>query len=161
MRLQSLDCEGPLEGGMATHSSILAQGQRSLAGYSSVWSWRVRHDWSDLAHNMHQPPNLRNLRNQEGWGGNTQGTLEGWEVPGKAWKIKEKAVRNLEMWEMCAAVRCGAVWTLSLHFTAAMPGGFALTHPLPRSWYSHWLAVFVAETAELPSKQTSVLFLIS
>ena len=84
-------------------------------------------------------------------------------MPGKVWKIKEKAMRNLgdvrDMSEPCAV----AVWLgpLSLHFITAMPAGFALTHPLPRSWFSHWLAVFVAEIAELPSKQTAVLFLIS
>ena len=31
----SLGWEDPLEEGMATHSSILAQGQRSLVGYNS------------------------------------------------------------------------------------------------------------------------------
>ena len=37
MQLQSLDWKGPLEEGMAAHSSILAweiHGQRSLSGYS-------------------------------------------------------------------------------------------------------------------------------
>ena len=32
--VQSLGQEDPLEEGMATHSSILAYGQRSLVGYS-------------------------------------------------------------------------------------------------------------------------------
>ena len=46
MQVPSLGWEDPLEKGMATHSSILAQesrGQRSLAGYSP-WGRRVRHD---------------------------------------------------------------------------------------------------------------------
>ena len=34
MRVPPLGQEDPLEEGMATHSSILAPGQRSLAGYS-------------------------------------------------------------------------------------------------------------------------------
>ena len=38
-----LGWEDPLEEGMATHSSILAQGQRSLAG-SSPWGGRFRND---------------------------------------------------------------------------------------------------------------------
>ena len=46
MQVPSLGWEDPLEKGMATHSSILAQesrGLRSLAGYSP-WGRRVRHD---------------------------------------------------------------------------------------------------------------------
>lgn len=77
--------------------------------------------------------------------------------------MKEKATCNLGDVRDMSEPRAVAAWfgPLSLHFITAMPGGFALTHPLPRSWYGHWLAVFVAETAELPSKQTAVLFLIS
>ena len=37
MRVRSLGQEHPLEEDMATHSRILAHGQRSLAGYS-LWS---------------------------------------------------------------------------------------------------------------------------
>ena len=36
-RIQSLGQEDPLEGEMATHSSILASGQRSLGGGYSLW----------------------------------------------------------------------------------------------------------------------------
>ena len=50
----SLVWEGPLEEGMATHSSILAW--RILwtrghpGGLQSMWSQRVGHDWNDSAH---------------------------------------------------------------------------------------------------------------
>ena len=44
--------EGPLEEGMATHSSILAwrtPWTEEPGGLQSMGSQRVRHDWSDLA----------------------------------------------------------------------------------------------------------------
>ena len=43
---QSLGWEDPLEEGMATHSSILAHGQRSLVGYSP-WGCRESDTLSD------------------------------------------------------------------------------------------------------------------
>ena len=44
-RIQSLGQEDPLEGEMATHSSILAHGQRSLGGgLQSLGSQRVGHN---------------------------------------------------------------------------------------------------------------------
>ena len=43
--VQSLGLEGPMENGLATHSSILGEfhGQRSLVGYSPQ-GHKVRHD---------------------------------------------------------------------------------------------------------------------
>ena len=43
LQVQSLGQEDPLEEGMATHSSVLAHGQRSLEGYSPGLQ-RVGHD---------------------------------------------------------------------------------------------------------------------
>ena len=44
----SLGQEDPLEDKTATHSSILACRQRSLAGYSSGGWHRVRHNWARM-----------------------------------------------------------------------------------------------------------------
>ena len=52
MRVRSLSAEGPLEEGMATHSSILAwriPWTEEPGGLESMGSQRVRHDWSNLA----------------------------------------------------------------------------------------------------------------
>ena len=52
-RVWSLGWEDPLEGEMATHSSILAwkiPWTEELGGLQSIGSQRVRHDWSNLAH---------------------------------------------------------------------------------------------------------------
>ena len=52
MPVQSLGEEGPLEKGMATHSSILAwkiSWTEEPGGLQSIGSQRVRHDWNDLA----------------------------------------------------------------------------------------------------------------
>ena len=49
----SLGQEGPLEKGMATHSSILAWRipfTEEPSGLQSIESQRVKHDWADLAH---------------------------------------------------------------------------------------------------------------
>ena len=54
MQVQSLGGEDPLEEEMATHSSILAwriPRTEESGGQQSIGSHRVRHDWSDLAHN--------------------------------------------------------------------------------------------------------------
>ena len=53
MQVPSLGGKGPLEEGMATHSSILAwriPWTEEPGGLSSIGSQRVRHDWSDVAH---------------------------------------------------------------------------------------------------------------
>ena len=49
MWVPSLGQENPLEGEVATHSSILAWGQRSLARLQPLGSERVRNDSNDLA----------------------------------------------------------------------------------------------------------------
>ena len=52
MRVQSLCQEDPLEGGMTTHSSILAwriSWTEEPGGLQSIGSLRVGHNWSDLA----------------------------------------------------------------------------------------------------------------
>ena len=52
MWVWSLGQENPLAEGMATHSSILAwriPWTEEPGGLQSMWSQRVRHDWSDLA----------------------------------------------------------------------------------------------------------------
>ena len=57
MHVPPLGREGPLEKGMATHSSILAwriPWTEEPGGLQSMGSHRVRHDWSDLAY-MHTP----------------------------------------------------------------------------------------------------------
>ena len=44
--------EGPLEEGMAAHFSILAwriPWTEEPGGLQCMWSWRVGHDWSNLA----------------------------------------------------------------------------------------------------------------
>ena len=51
--VQSLDGEDPLEEGMATHSSVLAwriPWTEEPDGQQFMWSQRVWHDCSDLAH---------------------------------------------------------------------------------------------------------------
>ena len=51
--VQSLGGEDPLEEGMASHSSILAwriPWTEDPGGQQFMWSQRVRHDCSDLAH---------------------------------------------------------------------------------------------------------------
>ena len=51
-QVRSLGWEGPLEEGMATHSSILAwriPGTAEPGGLPSMGSHRIRDDWSDLA----------------------------------------------------------------------------------------------------------------
>ena len=53
MRVWSLGWEDPLEEGMATHSSILAQRiplTEEPGGLQCIGSQRVGHDWSNLAH---------------------------------------------------------------------------------------------------------------
>ena len=55
MQVWSLGQEDPLEEGMATHSSILArsiQWTEESGGPQPIGLQRVRHNWSDLAHNM-------------------------------------------------------------------------------------------------------------
>ena len=52
-QVRSLAQEDPLEKGMETHFSILAwriPRREKLGGLQSLGSWRVRHDWCDLAH---------------------------------------------------------------------------------------------------------------
>ena len=49
-RVWSLDCEDPLEEGMATHSSVLVweiPWTEEPGGLQSIGSQRVRHDWRD------------------------------------------------------------------------------------------------------------------
>ena len=56
--VQSLSQEDPLEEGIATHSSILAgriPWTEEPGGLQFIWSQRVGHDWSNLAH-MHESP---------------------------------------------------------------------------------------------------------
>ena len=53
MRVQSLGWEDPLGEGTATHSSILAwriPWTEEPCWQRSVEPWRIRHDWSNLAH---------------------------------------------------------------------------------------------------------------
>ena len=53
MQVRSLGGEDPLEEGMETHSSILAWSipwTEEPGGLQSMGSWRVGHDWSNLAH---------------------------------------------------------------------------------------------------------------
>ena len=53
IQVQSLHQEDPLEKSMATHSNIFAwkiPRTEEPGGLQSMWSQRVRHDWSDLAH---------------------------------------------------------------------------------------------------------------
>ena len=55
----SLGWEDALEKGMAAHSSTFAWGlpwTEEPGGLQSMWSRRVRHDWSDLAHMHDQIP---------------------------------------------------------------------------------------------------------
>ena len=54
-QVRSLDQEGALEEGMATHSSILAWRSpctEEAGGLQSIGSQRVGHDWSDLAQHL-------------------------------------------------------------------------------------------------------------
>ena len=56
--VRSLDCEDPLEEGMATHSSILTwriPWTEEPGGLQSMGSQRVGHNWSDFAR-THAPP---------------------------------------------------------------------------------------------------------
>ena len=65
VQVQSLDQEGPLEEGMATHSSILAwrmNGQRSLAGYSP-WGPKSRTRLKQLGTHTHKS-GMRKERNE-------------------------------------------------------------------------------------------------
>ena len=68
-QFRSLGQEDPLKDGMATHSSDLAwriPWTEEPGGLSSTGSWRVRHNWSELAQHstaQHKEKN-RELRNQ-------------------------------------------------------------------------------------------------
>ena len=77
----SLGWEDPLEKGMATHSSILAWrtiGAEKPCGLQSLWSQRLRQNWSHWAHSQrtHQvvpvvkntSANLGDLHSTPGWG---------------------------------------------------------------------------------------------
>ena len=53
IQVRPLRQEGPLEEGMATHSSILAwriPWTEKPGGLESMGLWRVGHNWSNLAH---------------------------------------------------------------------------------------------------------------
>ena len=64
MQVRFLGGEGPLEEGMATHSSILAWSipwTKEPGRLQSIGSHRVRHDWSNLSH-LHAPGPLDGQR---------------------------------------------------------------------------------------------------
>ena len=62
MQVQSLGREGPLEEGIATHSSILpgeSHGQRGLEGYSPWGCKRVGHDLVTKQQQKEEPMKFR------------------------------------------------------------------------------------------------------
>ena len=65
MQVPSLGGEGPLEEGMATHSSILAwriPWTEEPGGLRSIGSQRVGHDRSDVAHTHASFKGIHNVR---------------------------------------------------------------------------------------------------
>ena len=65
MQVPSLGREGPLEEGMATHSSILAwrlPWAEEPGGLGSIGSQRVGHDRSDVAHTHASFKGIHNVR---------------------------------------------------------------------------------------------------